>query len=121
MKDDQERMVDGAFLMIQAAISRVGETVDIDGALDEIRHAVNQIEPQLLLAAKRLTTQAIGEVMAGFSERSHRAAGDQPGNSADQTFLAMVVLGEIGRRAGQDGLSVLEWCRRERIKSLWKD
>ena len=121
MKDDQERMVDHAFLMILTAISRVGGTDDIDGALDEIRDAVNQIEPQLLLAAKRLTTQEIGEVMAGFSERSHRAAGDQPGNSADQTFLAMVVLGEIGRRAGQDGLSVLEWCRRERIKGLWKD
>ena len=66
MKDDQERMVDDAFLMIQTAVSRVGGTDDIDGALDEIRHAVNQIEPQLLLAAKRLTTQEIGEVLAGF-------------------------------------------------------
>ena len=120
MTGDEERMVGDAFRMIGAAVSRVGGTDDIDVALAEIRDAVNRIEPRLLLAAGRLTTEEIGEALAGFSERSRRAVGEQPGNSTDQTLLVMVVLGEIGRRAEQDGLSALEWCRRERIKGLWE-
>ena len=118
MTDHDEQNVNDAFRMIDAAISRVGGNDDIDAALDEICDAVNRIEPDLLVAAGRLTTEEIGEVLAGFSTRSKRATQELPGNTSEQAFLAMVVLGEIGRRARQDGLPALEWCRRERIRGF---
>ena len=94
---------------------------DIDAALDEICDAVNRIEPDLLLAAEQLTTDEIGDVLAAFSERSKRATQEQAGNTPEQTFLVMVVLGAIRQRARQDGLPVLEWRRRERIRPFLND
>ena len=121
MTDHDEQNVDAAFRMIDAAISRVDGNDDIDAALDEICEAVNRIEPELLVAAGRLTTDEIGEVLAGFSKRSKRTTEEQQGNTSGQTFLVMVVLGEIGRRAKQDGQPTLEWCRRERIRWFLND
>ncbi len=120
MTGDEERTGD-AFRMIEAAIGRTDGVGDIDGTLDEICEAINRIEPDLLVAAELPTTDEIGEVLAGFSERSIRATEDQPGNAPEQVFLAMVVLGEIARRARRDGVPALEWCRRERIKGFLKD
>ena len=68
-----------------------------------------------------MSTDEIGDVLAGFSERSKRATQEQAGNTPEQTFLAMMVLGGVRRRAKQDGQPALEWCRRERIKVFLKD
>ncbi len=121
MTDDEEQIVNDAFQMIGTAISRIDGPGDIDAALDEICDAVNRIEPDLLVAAARLTTDEIGDVLAGFSERSKRATQEQAGNTPEQTFLVMVVLGEVRRRAREDGQPALEWCRRERIRGFLKD
>jgi hypothetical protein len=121
MTDDEEQIVNDAFQMIGTAISRIDGPGDIDAALDEICDAVNRIEPDLLLAAEQLTTDEIGDVLAAFSERSKRATQQLPGNTPEQTFLVMVVLGAIRQRARQDGLPALEWCRRERIRGFLKD
>ena len=121
MTDDEEQIVNDAFQMIGTAISRIDGTDDIDAALDEICDAVNRIEPDLLLAAEQLTTDEIGDVLAAFSERSKRATQQLPGNTPEQTFLVMVVLGEVRRRAREDGLPALEWCRRERIRPFLND
>ena len=121
MKDDQNHITESAFVMIDNAINGIGELGDIDAVLDQIGDAVNRIEPELLVAAARLTTQEIGDTLAEFCARSARTTNEQPGNSPEQSFLAMVVLAEIKRRAGQDGLGVLEWCHRERIKGFLDD
>ena len=121
MTDDEEQIVNDAFQMIGTAIGRIDGPGDIDAALDEICDAVNRIEPDLLLAAEQLTTDEIGDVLAAFSERSKRATQEQAGNTPEQTFLVMVVLGEVRRRAREDGQPALEWCRRERIRGFLKD
>ena len=119
--DNTEQTVDDAFEMIGRAINRIGDADDIDVALDDILDAVIRIDPYLLIAAEQLTTGEIGEVMAGFSTRSKHATEEMPGNTAEQAFLVMVLLGEIKRRSRRDGLTALEWCRRERIKGFLGD
>ena len=121
MTDDEENIVNAAFSMIEMAVARADRSGDIDAALEEIHDAVNLIEPALLVAAERLTTAEIGEALAGFAERSKRSTGDNPGNTSEETFVVMVALAEIGRRARHDGLPALEWCRRERIKGFLVD
>ena len=54
MTDDEEQIVNDAFQMIGTAISRIDGPGDIDAALDEIRDAVNRIEPDPLVAATRV-------------------------------------------------------------------
>lgn len=115
--EDQANIIDAAFRMIETAIRRADGGEAIDAALDEICDALNLIEPALLAVAEDLSTAEIGEILAGFTQRSERA----PGNSLEQTLLVMVALGEIRRRARQDGLSTLEWCRRERIRGFLQD
>ena len=116
--DHQADIITEAFRMIETAIGRADGGEGIDAALDEICDALNLIDPALLAAAESLTTDEIGEALAGFAERSKRTSGDHPGNTLAQTLRAMAALGEIRRRARQDGLPTLEWCRRERIRGF---
>ncbi len=118
---DEASIIRDAFRMIEAAIARADGEEEIDTALDEICDAMNLIEPALLTAAGDLTTAEIGEILAGFARRSERASGSHLGNTREQALLAMVALGEIRRRAWQDGLPTLEWCRRERVRGFLQD
>ena len=119
--EDEVNVIRDAFRMIEMAIGRADGGEAIDAALDEICDAVNLIEPALLAAAEDLSAAEIGEILAGFAERSEHATGNHPGNTPEQALLALVVLGEIRRRARQDGLPTLEWCRRERIRGGLQD
>ena len=119
--EDEANIIDAAFRMIETAIGHADGGEAIDAALDEIHDALNLIEPTLLAAAEDLSAAEIGEILAGFARRSERATGNHPGNTAEQSLLVMVALGEIRRRARQDGLSTLEWCRRERIRGFLQD
>lgn len=119
---DNTNIIGDAFRMIEAAIGRADGGEGIDAALDAIGDALNLIEPALLAAAEDLSAAEIGETLAGFVQRSKRASGDdRPGNTPEQAMLAMVALAEIRRRARQDGLPTLEWCRRERIRGFLHD
>ena len=118
MTDDERAIVRQAFLNIEDAIIHVELSGDIDQALQDIFDAVNQIAPGLSDEVANLTTAEIGNVLVNFYQRADRATDDEPGNSPEQTFLAMVVVGEMKRRANQDGIAVLEWCRRERIRGF---
>ncbi len=119
--EDGANIIDAAFRMMETAIGRADGGEDIDAALDQICDAVNLIEPALPAAAEDLSSAEIGEILARFAQRSERALGNHPGNSLEQTLLVMVALGEIRRRARQDGLPTLEWCRRERIRGVLRD
>lgn len=119
--EDGANIIDAAFRMMEMAIGHADGGEAIDAALDEIFDAVNLIEPALPAAAEDLSSAEIGGILAGFARRSERAPGNQPGNSLEQTPLVMVALGEIRRRARQDGLPTLEWHRRERIRGFLRD
>ncbi len=119
--EDEANIIRDAFLMIETAIGRAVGGEAIDAALDEICDALNLIEPALLAAAEDLSTAEIGGILAGFAQRSERASGNEPANTPEQSFLVMVTLGEIRRRARQDGVPTLEWCRRERIRGFLQD
>ena len=121
MTDDEREIVRRAFLNIEDAIIQVELSGDIDAALQNIFESVNQIAPGMGDAVAGLSTDEIGNVLVNFYRRAERATNDRPGNTPEQTFLAMVVVGEMKRRANQDGIPVLEWCRRERIQGFIND
>ena len=121
MTDDEREIVRRAFLKIENSIIQLELTGDIDTALQNIFESVNQIAPGMGDEMANLTTDEIGNVLVRFYRRAERATADQPGNTPEQTFLAMVVVGEMKRRANQDGIPVMEWCRRERIRGFIND
>ena len=121
MTDDEREIVRRAFQNIEDAIFQVESAGDIDKALQDIFDAVNQIAPGLSDKVAKFTTTEISNVLVRFYRRSELATGDQSGNTPEQTFLAMVVVGEMKRRANLDGIGVLEWCRRERIRGFIDD
>ena len=121
MTNEEREIVRRAFLTIEDAIIKVELAGDIDQALEDIADAVNRIAPGLTDEVAKLTTDEIGNVLVNFCQRSELSVGDQPGNSPEQTFLAMVVIGEMKRRANLDGIGIMEWCRRERIRGFIND
>ena len=118
MTQNEREITEQAFQRIENAITRLEYSENIDQSLQDIHDAVNQIAPGLTDSVARLTTQEIGNVLMRFYQRSLDSTDDTPGNTPEQTFLAMVVVGEMKRRANQDGIAVLEWCRRERIRGF---
>ncbi len=121
MTDDEREIVRRAFQEIEDSIIQLELGGDIDAALQNIFESVNQIIPGMEDEMAKLTTNEIGNVLGRFYRRPEHATDDQPGNTPEQTFLAMVVVGEIKRRANQDGIGVMEWCRRERIRGFVND
>ena len=119
--EDGANIIDDAFRMMETAIGHADGGEAIDAALDEICDAVNLIEPALPAAPEDLSAAEIDEILAGFARRSERAPGNHPGNAPEQTLLALVALGEIRRRARQDGLPALGWHRGERIRGFLRD
>ena len=121
MTDDERRIVDAAFERIRQMVREVGDHYDIDEALDGIFEAVNLIAPGLPEELEKLTTTEIGNVLARFSMRARGADAGRAGNTPEQSFLALAVSTEIRRRARSDQVTVMEWCRRERIRGFVND
>lgn len=121
MADDDPGLIQSAFNRIERAIRNLDDQPDLDKALDDIFTAVNVIAPGLPQNLESLSTDEIGNVLARFSLRAENATEDQAGNTPEQTFLALAVTAEIRRRARLDGIPVLEWCRRERIRGFVTD
>ena len=121
MTDEEREIVRRAFLTIEDTIIQLETSQDMDQALQDIADAVNRIAPGLTDEVAKLTTTEIGNVLVNFYRRSEQATGEEPGNTPEQTFLAMVVVGEMKRRANLDGIGVMEWCRRERIRGFVND
>ena len=84
----------------------------------DIFDAINKIAPGLPDHLHDLTTTEIGNILVRFHNRSRDATESEPGNTPEQIFLALMVTAEMWRRAQLDGMSVLEWCRRERIRGF---
>lgn len=121
MTDDERRIVDAAFERIRRMVREIGDQYDIDEALDVIFESVNLIAPGLPEELQKLTTTEIGNVLAKFSARSRAAKQGGTGNTPEQSFLALAVSTEIRRRARLDRITVMEWCRRERIRGFVND
>ena len=118
MTDHELAIARQAFQRIEQAILQIDSARDVDQALQTVFESVNQIAPGLADEVAKLTTDEINNVLVRFHQRTERATCDQPGNSPEQMFLVMVVVGEMKRRANQDGIGVLEWCRRQRISGF---
>ena len=121
MTDDERRIVDAAFERIGRMVREIGDQYDIDEALDGIFESINLIAPGLPEELEKLTTTEIGNVLARFSMRASEIDLGLPGNTSEQSFLALAVSTEIRRRARLDQVTVMEWCRRERIRGFVND
>ena len=118
MTPDENRIVEAAFHRIAVAIENIDQAADIDEALADIFEAINKIAPGLTENLAGLTTDEIGNVLFRFSSTARNATETEPGNIPAQIFLALTVTAEMWRRAQLDGISVMEWCRRERVRGL---
>ena len=118
MTDDERKVVEAAFEAITDAIDSIESRDDIDAALETVFQSVEKIAPGFPELVHGLTTEEIGNVLARFAMRVDQATDGEAGNTPEQSFLAMVVLGEIHRRARLDGIAALEWARRERIRGF---
>ena len=118
MAPGERDMVEAAFGRIGEAVTSIGEAADIDAALESIFHSVNQIAPGMDDAVATLTVEEMGNVLLRFHQRSLESTAEESGNSPEHIFLALAVTAEMWRRARQDGIGVMEWCRRARMKGL---
>lgn len=118
MTDDESRIAQAAFDQIAYAIENIDQAEDIDAALANIFDAINKIAPGLPEQLHGLTSDEMGNILVRFYNRSRNATENEPGNTPMQIFLSLMVTAEMWRRAQLDGITVLEWCRRERIRGF---
>lgn len=121
MTEDEQSAIEQAFRDIHAAISDIEGPHAVDGALDEIAGAIQIIAPGILDEVQTLSIADIASVLEQFSLRALDATEARAGNSVEQTFMALVLASEVRRRAQLDGITTLEWCRREQIRGFLDD
>ena len=114
--------ISSAFEAISRAVRNVENETDIEEALTAIFEAVEVIAPGITEVAHGLLNDEIEKALSDFHTRATQDKPDgEAGNTPEQTFLALVVMAEVKRRAAQDGLTALEWGQRERIRGFLND
>ena len=114
--------ISSAFEAISEAIRNVENETDIEEALTAIFKAVEVIAPEITEVAHGLTNAEIEKTLLDFHTRATQDKPDgEAGNTSAQTFLTLVIMAEIKRRAALDGLTALEWGGRERIRGFLHD
>ena len=114
--------ISSAFEAISEAIRNVENETDIEEALTAIFKAVEVIAPEITEVAHGLTNAEIEKALLDFHTRATQDKPDgEAGNTSAQTFLTLVIMAEIKRRAALDGLTALEWGGRERIRGFLHD
>ena len=99
MTNREEEVIRRAFARIESAIELAESLDGLGPVLQGIFDAVSQVAPEVVNVAAGLITEEMGSVLVGFHRRSALASDGESGNTLEQAFLAMVVVGEIKRRA----------------------
>ena len=111
--------INKAFETLTRAVENAGSLDDMDLDADQIFAAVEVISPGMTEMARDLPTCEIEKALMDFCSRAlDPPPGAEAGNTSLQSFSTLVVMAEVKRRAALEGLTPLEWGRRERIRGF---